>query len=131
MILALNIDEVRHAGYATAVATLQTAMWSGLQESPDAYFDCFTPEIKEEFRNALVKKTEQAKCGSTSPACSCDSGCEQIRGIRVYSEHIISDNEVELEYELDLGGGKGRRCRQPFRRVAGAWKISGPPQGIW
>ena len=130
MILTLRTDELRHAGYATPIATLQTAMWTGLRDSADAYFDCFTPEIKKDFQNARASEAEQARCGTTAPGCSCGSGCEQIRGLRVYAQHFASDTEVELEYELDVAGDASRTWRQPLRKIGEAWKISGPPQEV-
>ena len=130
MILAITTDELSHAGYATAVATLQSAVWAGLQDAPDAYFDCFTPELKEEFQRALAREAEPARCGAASPGCSCSSGRAQIRGLRIYAEHVLSDTEVDLEYELDIVGGESRRCRQPLRRLGEGWKISGPPQEV-
>jgi hypothetical protein len=126
----IAIDELSHAGYATAVATLQTAIWAGQQQSPDAYFDCFAPEIKVEFQNARAKEAERAKCDNKSQGCSCGSEREQLRGIRVFAQHIVSDHEVELEYELEVAGGANTRCRQPFRMIGNAWKISGPPQEV-
>lgn len=130
MILEIRVGSLEHKGYATPLATLQTALWTGLQECPDTYFDCFTPEIKEQFQDARAKAAEQARCGSASPECSCNPGCEQLQRVRVYAQHVISDNEVQLEYALDIGSGAGTRCKQRFRRLGEAWKISGPPQEV-
>lgn len=130
MLFEITIDEVGHAGYAVPLATLRTAIWTGLQGSADAYFDCFTPELKEAFQKARASAAERARCGTTSPGCSCGSGREQLRCTRVYVQHVVSDNENELEYELETSDGANRRCKQPFRRVGEAWKISGPPQEI-
>jgi len=126
MILEIRVGSLEHSGYATPLVTLQTALWTGLQDCPDAYFDCFTPEIKEQFQDARARAAEKARCGPTSP----DSSCEHLQRVRVYAEHVVSDNEIQLEYELDMGSGAGTRCRQPFRRVGETWKISGPPQEV-
>jgi hypothetical protein len=111
MIFAITTDELRHAGYATPLATLQTVMWTGLQDSLDAFFDCFTPEVQEEFRSARAREEEQAKCDKISTGCLFAGGRDQLRGLRVYAQHAFSDNAVELEYELDVADGAGRRCR--------------------
>ena len=123
----ITIAKLSYGGYATAVAALQTALWAGQRGSADDYFDCFTPEIKEQFQNA---RAERAKSGTASPQCSCGSAGGQRWGARVYAQHAVSDNEVELEYELYAASGENHRCRQPFRRVGAAWKISGPPQEV-
>ena len=131
MIPPIIIDGSSHGGDATAVATLQTALWAGQRDLVDEYFDCFTPEIKEEFQNARAKEVERAKSGTTSPRCSGDSTCEQLSGVLVCAQNVVSDSEVELEYEfLFAGRGVGRKCRQPFRKVGEDWKISGPPQEV-
>jgi hypothetical protein len=124
----ITIVELSYEGFATAVATLRTALWAGQRDSVDDYFDCFTPEIKEQFQNACAKEAERAKSNITPPRCSCGSPSEQLKGARVYAQHVVSENEVELDYELYLASGASRRCRQPFRRIGEAWKISGPPE---
>lgn len=129
-ITIIAVDKSSDVGYATAVATLQTAIWAGQQHSPDAYFDCFAPEIKVEFQNARAKEAERAKCDNKSQGCSCSSEREQLRFFRVFAQHIVSDHEVELEYELEEAGGLSRRCKQPFRKIGETWKISGPPQEV-
>jgi hypothetical protein len=130
MIIAITTDELRYAGYDTPVATLQTVMWTGLQESLDAFFDCFTPEVQEEFQSVRTREAEQAKCDTTSTGCLFASGREQLRGLRVYAQHVLSDTEVELEYELDVVGVASHRCRQPFRKLGEAWRVSGPPREV-
>jgi hypothetical protein len=126
----ITIAKLSYGGYATAVATLRTALWAGQRDSADDYFDCFTAEIKEQFRNARAKEAERTKSGTTPPRCSCGSPGEQRWGARVYAQRMVSDNEVELEYELYAASGENHRCRQPFRRIGEAWKISGPPQEL-
>jgi hypothetical protein len=105
-------------------------VWTGLQEAPDAYFDCFAPEIKEVFQAARAGEAAKAGCGISTPQCSCGSEREKIHTLRVFDQKPISDNENQLEYKLDVAGGESPRLKQPFRRIGDAWKISGPPQEV-
>src|SRR5262245_33035287 len=97
---SITIAELSYEGFATAVATLRTALWAGQRDSVDEYFDCFTPEIKEQFQNACAKEAERATSSTRSPRGSCGSPSEQLKGARVYGQYAVSDKEVELDYEL-------------------------------
>ncbi|MBI4328054.1 MAG: hypothetical protein HY674_22715 [Chloroflexi bacterium] len=127
-ILTITTDKLKCEGYATPLATLQTAAWTGLKDDADAYLDCFAPEMQEEFQKARARQTEKAKSSIASQACRCRESSGRLHGIRVWAQHAVSGDEVKLEYELLIIGEERRICMQPFRRVGDVWKISGPPQ---
>jgi hypothetical protein len=129
-ILTISPGEVTAEGYATPVATLKTALWTGLQDDANAYFECFTPEIRAEFQRANVNKPSEPGCATGQGAiCSCQSN-DTISGVRVWAEQTISAEEIRLDYQVMFSGLAGPRCRQPFRKVGDDWKISGPPEEI-
>ncbi len=128
IMFSISAAGLHNAGYATPIATLQTAVWTGLGQSADAYFDCFTAEIKDGFRTARAARAANAVYGTAARRClSCEA---PVRGLRVYAQHFASDTEAEVEYELDVGSDESRRLRQPLRKIDEAWKISGPPRDV-
>ena len=123
-----STEELLAEGYATPVATLKTAVWTGLRGDANAYFECFTPELREEFRRASANNLSQQSCAIEQGYCSPSS--DTISGLRIYAEHAISATESRLDYEIMFSGSKGHRSMQPFTKIGDDWKISGPPEQI-
>jgi hypothetical protein len=130
-ILTISTEEVIAEGYATPVATLKTAMWTGLHDDANGYSECFTPEVRADaLQRARANPGSEPGCAAGQGANCCSRSSGSISGVRIWAEQMISAEEARLDYEIMFAGSAALRYRQPLRKVGHDWKISGPPVQI-
>lgn len=104
--------QLRYAGFATPEKTLESFLWAVRNHDTNVLLQILPPETAEKFSASLAKGEDNGLFENAG----------KLPGFRVRSSRTLSDNNAELEIQIDPRSESGAE-KISFERVDGAWKL--------
>lgn len=104
--------QLRYAGFATPESTLESFLWAVRNHDTNVLLQILPPEIAEKFSASLAKGEDNGLFENAG----------KLPGFRVRSSRMLSDNNAELEIQIDPRS-ESQAEKTSFERVDGAWKL--------